>query len=95
MIKASTRTTSASDRWRRSLDDPDSFWLEQAQRLDWSTPPTQAGDWSFADADFHVRWFADGSLNVAANCIDRHLKDRADQVAILPIAQSARGGLIY
>ena len=69
--------------YRRSLDDADGFWLEQARRLDWVTPPTQAGDWSFDEHDFHIRWFADGVLNVAANCIDRHLADRADQTAII------------
>ncbi|TPG54594.1 acetate--CoA ligase [Sphingomonas glacialis] len=67
----------------RSLADPDGFWLEQAQRLDWITAPTKAGDWSFAESDFHVRWFDDGVLNVSANCIDRHLATRGDQVALI------------
>ena len=58
--------------YTRSLQDPDGFWLEQAASLDWMVPPSQAGDWSFDEADFHVRWFADGQLNVAANCLDRH-----------------------
>ena len=53
--------------------DVDAFWLAQAKRLDWVKPPTQAGDWSFDEADFHIRWFADGTLNLAANCLDRHL----------------------
>lgn len=64
-------------------DDPDRFWLKQASRLDWTTAPTVAGDWSFDAADFRVRWFADGALNVAANCIDRHLGERAEQLAIV------------
>lgn len=63
--------------------EPDSFWLEEARRLDWSTLPKIAGDWSFDAADFHIEWFADGKLNAAANCIDRHLVERGDQVAIL------------
>jgi acetyl-CoA synthetase len=67
----------------RSLADPGSFWLEQARRLDWIKRPEIAGDWSFAEDDFHIRWFADGRLNASANCIDRHLKTRPDQVAIL------------
>ncbi|HEY0269835.1 MAG TPA: acetate--CoA ligase [Sphingomonas sp.] len=66
-----------------SLGDPDGFWLEQARRLDWIVPPTRAGDWSFDEADFHVRWFADGQLNVSANCLDRHLATRAGQTAII------------
>ena len=67
----------------RSLADPGSFWLEQAKRLDWVKRPEIAGDWSFDEDDFHISWFADGKLNVAANCIDRHLKTRGDQVAII------------
>ncbi|RZF66086.1 acetate--CoA ligase [Sphingomonas populi] len=67
----------------RSLADPGSFWLEQARRLDWIKRPEIAGDWSFDEADFHIQWFADGKLNVAANCIDRHLAKRADQIALI------------
>ncbi|MEG3180975.1 acetate--CoA ligase [Sphingomonas sp. LT1P40] len=67
----------------RSIADPGSFWLEQAKRLDWIKRPEMAGDWSFDEADFHISWFADGKLNVAANCIDRHLSKRGDQVAII------------
>jgi len=67
----------------RSLADPGSFWLEQARRLDWIKRPELAGDWSFDEADFHINWFADGKLNVAANCIDRHLATRGNDVAII------------
>ncbi|MDB5708799.1 MAG: acetyl-coenzyme synthetase, partial [Sphingomonas bacterium] len=67
----------------RSLADPGSFWLEQARRLDWIKRPEIAGDWSFAKRDFHIKWFADGRLNVAANCLDRHLAKRGDQVALI------------
>jgi acetyl-CoA synthetase len=67
----------------RSVADPDGFWLEQARRLDWSTPPTTAGDWSFDKDDFHIRWFADGELNASVNCLDRHLAERGDQAAII------------
>lgn len=67
----------------RSLADPGSFWLEQAKRLDWMKRPEIAGDWSFDEEDFHISWFADGKLNVAANCVDRHLASRGDAVAIL------------
>jgi acetyl-CoA synthetase len=66
-----------------ALADPGSFWLDQAKRLDWIKRPEIAGDWSFDEKDFRIRWFADGKLNVSANCIDRHLKTRGDQVAIL------------
>ena len=63
--------------------DPDAFWLAQAKRLDWVQPPTKAGDWSFDEADFHIRWFEDGTLNLAANCLDRHLAERGDKIAII------------
>ena len=67
----------------RSLADPGSFWLEQARRLDWIKRPEIAGDWSFDKADFHISWFADGVLNVSANCLDRHLAKNGDTVALI------------
>jgi acetyl-CoA synthetase len=67
----------------RSLADPGSFWLDQAKRLDWVKRPELAGDWSFDESDFRIEWFADGKLNVAANCLDRHLARRGDTVAII------------
>nr|WP_295665951.1 acetate--CoA ligase [Sphingomonas sp.] len=67
----------------RSLADPGSFWLEQARRLDWIKRPEIAGDWSFDKADFHIRWFADGRLNVSANCLDRHLGKNGDTIALI------------
>ena len=69
--------------YSRSLDDPEGFWLDHAKRLDWERFPAKAGDWSFAEQDFHIRWFEDGVLNVAANCLDRHLAERGDQTAII------------
>jgi acetyl-CoA synthetase len=66
-----------------SLSDPTGYWLEQAKTLDWMTPPTLADQSSFAEDDFGVRWFADGVLNVSANCLDRHLATRGDQLAII------------
>ncbi|TCD02063.1 acetate--CoA ligase [Erythrobacteraceae bacterium CFH 75059] len=56
---------------RRALADPDGFWLEQAARLDWTTPPRRAGEWSFDPVD--IRWFADGRLNLCHNAVDRHV----------------------
>jgi acetyl-CoA synthetase len=63
--------------------EPDRFWLEQAKRLTWATFPTQAGDWSFKEAEFGIRWFADGALNLSVNCLDRHLAERGDRVALI------------
>jgi acetyl-CoA synthetase len=67
----------------RSLDDADAYWLEQAGRLDWIRRPTRANQSSFNEADFAIRWFADGQLNISTNCLDRHLAERGDRVAII------------
>src|SRR3954462_7127029 len=67
--------------YRRSLEDPDGFWAEQARRIDWVRTPTRAGDWSFDPVD--IKWYEDGVLNLCHNCVDRHLAERADQAAIL------------
>ncbi len=69
--------------YAEALADPDSFWRREAQIIDWMTPFTQVDESSFAEADFGVRWFGDGALNVAANCLDRHLATRGDTPAIL------------
>ena len=67
--------------YRQSVDDPEGFWAEQGKRLDWFTPYTKIKDTSFDRPDVHVRWFHDGSLNAAYNCLDRHLAARGDQTA--------------
>jgi len=72
-----------AEKYRRSIDDPEGFWREEAQRLDWIKPFTQVKDCSFDKADFRINWFADGTLNLAANCLDRHLEKLGDEPAIL------------
>ena len=69
--------------YQRSVDDPEGFWAEQAQRLDWIKPFTRVKDVSYAQDDLHIRWFDDGVLNVSANCIDRHLAEHGEDVAII------------
>ncbi|HEX4078854.1 MAG TPA: acetate--CoA ligase [Rhizomicrobium sp.] len=69
--------------YERSLRSPEGFWREQAHRLDWIKRFTRVRDVSFDPENLHIRWFDDGTLNVSANCIDRHLQDRARQTAIL------------
>ena len=69
--------------YRRSVDDPTAFWREHGKRIDWFKPYTQIKDTSFDVDDLHVRWFHDGTLNAAYNCLDRHLAARGDQVAII------------
>lgn len=69
--------------YRRSIEDNDGFWREMGQRIDWIKPYTKISDVSYRREDFRIRWYEDGVLNVAANCIDRHLKGRGSQTAIL------------
>jgi acetyl-CoA synthetase len=69
--------------YAQSMTDPEGFWAEQAQRLDWITPFTKVKNTSFEAPDVSIKWFEDGVLNIAANCVDRHLATRADQTAIL------------
>ncbi len=71
-------------RWyAESIRDPDAFWAQVAERLDWLCKPTIIRNVSFAADDFRIRWFEDGELNVSANCLDRHLAERGEQTAIL------------
>ncbi|WP_339741694.1 acetate--CoA ligase [uncultured Maricaulis sp.] len=69
--------------YRQSVDQPDAFWRQEAARLEWMTPFTQVEDTSWDKDDLHIRWFADGTLNACANCIDRHLPERAHDTAII------------
>jgi len=66
-----------------ALDDDEVFYAKAAQRLDWIKPFTKVKDVSFNADDLHIRWFEDGVLNVSANCLDRHLETRGDDVAIV------------
>ena len=63
--------------------DPDGFWGKEAARLTWAKPFTKVKNVSWDPDNLHIKWFEDGALNVAANCIDRHLATRGDQVAII------------
>ena len=71
------------DLYERSIKDPEGFWAEHGKRLDWIKPYSKVKDVSFDRNNLHIRWFHDGMLNVSANCIDRHLAKRRDQVAII------------
>jgi len=70
--------------YRQSIEDPDGFWSEQAENyVSWFKPWDTVSDWSFDADDLHIKWFDGAELNVAYNCLDRHLDTRADQVAII------------
>ncbi|MEW9625130.1 acetate--CoA ligase [Rhodanobacter geophilus] len=69
--------------YAESVQDPEGFWAKVGERLDWAKKPTKIKDVSFDPKNLHIRWYEDGTLNVAANCLDRHLKERGDKVAII------------
>ncbi|MES2473677.1 MAG: AMP-binding protein, partial [Pseudomonadota bacterium] len=69
--------------YAESVRDPDGFWGQEARRLDWLTPFTKVKNVSWEPENLSIQWFEDGALNVAANCIDRHLEKRGDQTAII------------
>jgi len=74
--------TQYQEMYQRSVDDPEGFWAEQAEKfLTWSKPWDKVMDYDFNKA--YIRWFEGGKLNVSANCLDRHLETRGDQVAII------------
>jgi acetyl-CoA synthetase len=70
------------DWYKRSVDDPAGFWGEHGKRIDWIKPYTKVNEVSY-EGDVSIKWFADGTLNVASNCLDRHLATRGDQTAII------------
>ncbi|UPG85793.1 acetate--CoA ligase [Luteibacter aegosomatis] len=69
--------------YAESIQDPNGFWKRMSGRLDWMVPPTTIKNVSYDPADLHIRWYEDGQLNVAANCLDRHLDKRGDKTAII------------
>ena len=69
--------------YQRSLTDSDGFWAEHGKRIDWIKPYSKISSVSYDKSDLHIRWYEDGSLNAAANCLDRHLADRGEQTAII------------
>ncbi|MCB2080793.1 MAG: AMP-binding protein, partial [Novosphingobium sp.] len=79
-----TRCTLAqyNEMYSRSLDAPDAFWAEQAERLDWFRAPTNVANWSYDPVD--IRWFEDGQLNICHNAVDRHVEaGRGDVTALI------------
>jgi acetyl-CoA synthetase len=69
--------------YQASMQDPDAFWGEQGKRLDWIEPYSKVKNTDFTLGQVDIKWYEDGTLNVAANCIDRHLETRGDQTAII------------
>ena len=69
--------------YAESVEDPNRFWSRIGRRIDWIEGFSQVKDSNYSDSDFHIRWFSDGKLNVASNCLDRHLDTRGDKTAII------------
>lgn len=69
--------------YQASVQDPDAFWGEQGKILDWMTPYTRVKNTSYDPGHVSIKWYEDGLLNVSANCLDRHLSERGDKVAII------------
>ncbi len=84
--------TNYADFHRRSITDRDGFWAEQAQLVDWQTPPQQICDYS--NPPF-ARWFVGGTTNLCHNAVDRHLKDRADQAALIFVSTETNQEKVY
>ncbi|MCE5233851.1 MAG: acetate--CoA ligase [Xanthomonadaceae bacterium] len=80
---ASLRKDDYAKLYAESIRDPEGFWARIGRRLDWIKAPTRIKDVSFDARDLHIRWYEDGVLNVAANCLDRHLATRGDKTAII------------
>ncbi len=72
-----------AEKYRSSLAEPEAFWREESARIDWIKPWTTVSRTSFDQADFGIEWFHDGTLNVSANCLDRHLAAHGETVAII------------
>ena len=69
--------------YKQSVEDPEGFWAEHGKRLDWFTPYSKVKNTSFDKGHLNIKWYEDGYLNASYNCIDRHLKTKADKVALI------------
>ena len=81
--KAVVKAADYKAAYEESVRDPAGFWAKVAKRIDWYRFPTRIKDVSFDPADFRIRWYEDGELNVSVNCLDRQLGQRADKTALL------------
>ncbi|WP_333707143.1 propionate--CoA ligase [Ottowia beijingensis] len=87
-----TSMSSYADFYRRSIDDRDAFWAEQARLIDWQTPPQTICDYSKPP---FAKWFVGGTTNLCHNAVDRHLKDRADQPALIFVSTETDQEKVY
>ncbi|MFK7765403.1 MAG: acetyl-coenzyme A synthetase N-terminal domain-containing protein, partial [Roseobacter sp.] len=78
-----------------SIVNPDTYWGEIGKRLQWMTPFSIIKNTSFEPGNVSIKWFEDGTLNIAANCIDRHLATRGDQTAIIWEPDDPKEGALH
>jgi acetyl-CoA synthetase len=83
VARAHVDSAKYEEMYAASLNDPEAFWGEHGKRIDWIKPFTTVKDVNYNFGEVSINWFADGTLNVSANCIDRHLDTRGDQTAII------------
>ena len=83
VAKAHVDAASYETLYAEALNDPEAFWTREGQRVDWIKPFTKVKDVDFSLGNVSIKWYEDGTLNVAANCVDRHLATRGDQTAII------------
>jgi acetyl-CoA synthetase len=88
VLKDATKNTHADaakykEMYEASVSDPEAFWGKEGKRLEWIKPYTKVKNTTFEYPDVSIKWYEDGTLNVSANCIDRHLAERGDQTAII------------
>ena len=83
IAKAHVNAAQYAAMYQASVDDPTAFWAEQGQRIDWIKDYTKVKNTSFKRGEVSIKWYEDGTLNVSANCIDRHMLTRANQTAII------------
>ena len=69
--------------YKESLEDNDNFWEKEAERINWSKKFTKVKDFKYSNNDVYIKWFEDGKLNVAYNCIDRHVEKNPNKIAII------------
>ena len=71
------------EKYLRSINDNENFWREEGKRIKWIKPYTKIKDVKYSNKEVHIKWFYDGTLNASANCIDRHLHTKGDNIAII------------
>ena len=81
--KALVSKTIYEKKYSQSIKDNDGFWRKEGKRVTWIKPYTKIKDVKYSSSDVNIKWFYDGTLNVSANCIDRHLKNNKDKTAIM------------